>query len=158
MPRQKISEFPSHQATETPSNRATWVTMKCDEIEDLRIYQQAEDISDQIWSLVLPWKPLARDTVGKQLIKAVDSIGANIAEGHGRYHIKENVRFLHIARGSLVETKFWMKRAHARDLLSDESISRAAPQDSEPLSPIECFYQQQKGTRFRPCCNENSHE
>ena len=37
------------------------------------------------WSI--EWVPLARDTVGKQLIRAADSIGANIAEGVGQRDI-----------------------------------------------------------------------
>jgi four helix bundle protein len=52
--------------------------------ENLRVYQLSEEISDMIWEMVVKWKRLAQDTVGKQLIKAADSIGANIAEGTGR--------------------------------------------------------------------------
>ena len=52
--------------------------------ENLRVYQLAEELSDRVWEIVLGWDVFARDTVGKQLVKAVDSIGANIAEGTGR--------------------------------------------------------------------------
>jgi hypothetical protein len=45
--------------------------------ENLRVYQLSEEISDLIWEMVVKWKRLAQDTVGKQLIKAADSIGAN---------------------------------------------------------------------------------
>jgi hypothetical protein len=45
--------------------------------ENLRVYQISEEISDAIWEIVLKWKKLAQDTVGKQLISAADSIGAN---------------------------------------------------------------------------------
>ena len=52
--------------------------------ERLRVYQLSEILADQVWSIVAKWNVLARDTVGKQLIRAADSIGANIAEGSGR--------------------------------------------------------------------------
>ena len=65
--------------------------------EKLRIYQLSEDISDIIWGIVFKWSNLAQDTVGKQLIRASDSIGANIAEGCGRGRISDNRRFAKIA-------------------------------------------------------------
>ena len=49
--------------------------------EELRVYRLAETIADEIWTIVLKWNYLAKDTVGKQLVRAADSIGANIAEG-----------------------------------------------------------------------------
>jgi four helix bundle protein len=52
--------------------------------ENLRVYQLSEDITDRIWNLVMEWDYFARDTVGKQLVRAADSVGANIAEGDGR--------------------------------------------------------------------------
>lgn len=47
--------------------------------ENLRVYRLSEDLADLIWEEVIRWDPLAQDTVGKQIIKAADSIGANIA-------------------------------------------------------------------------------
>jgi len=41
--------------------------------------------------------------MAKQLLRAVTSIGANIAEGYGRNEGKEYVRFLQIAYGSANE-------------------------------------------------------
>lgn len=52
--------------------------------EDLRVYQLAETLADDVWNIVVAWDAFARDTVGKQIVKAADSIGANIAEGTGR--------------------------------------------------------------------------
>jgi four helix bundle protein len=56
--------------------------------ENLRVYKLAEDLADQIWVIVRKWDYLSRDTVGKQIIKAADSIGANIAEGTGQERLK----------------------------------------------------------------------
>ena len=38
--------------------------------EDLRVYQLAEELADDIWRLVRQWDSLARDTIGKQLIRS----------------------------------------------------------------------------------------
>ena len=92
--------------------------------ENLRVYQLSEEISDLIWDMVVKWKRLAQDTVGKQLIKAADSIGANIAEGTGRGSYADNRRFARIARGSLFEVKHWLRRAYRRDLLSETEVSK----------------------------------
>lgn len=90
--------------------------------ENLRIYQLSEEISDSVWSIVYKWDKLAQDTVGKQLLRASDSIGANIAEGSGRGSTADNRRFARIARGSLFEVKHWLRRSYKRNLLSDNEI------------------------------------
>ena len=92
--------------------------------EELRVYQQAEDLADFVWDIVLGWHALAKDTVGKQMIRSADSIGANIAESHGRGSYSDNRRFVRIARGSLYETRHWLRRAFRRKLLSEDQTQR----------------------------------
>jgi four helix bundle protein len=91
--------------------------------ENLKVYQLSESIADLIWDIVIRWDRLAQDTVGKQLIKAADSVGANIAEGTGRGSYADNRRFARIARGSLFEVKHWFRRAYKRDLLTENEVS-----------------------------------
>jgi len=67
-------------------------------------------------------KFLEQDTVGKQIIRSADSIGANIAEGSGRGTYQDNRRFVRIARGSLNETQHWLRRAQKRNLLTAEQV------------------------------------
>jgi four helix bundle protein len=62
--------------------------------EQLRVYQLAEELADSIWDIVRQWDILSRDTVGKQIIRSADSIGANIAEGYGRGSYQDNRRFV----------------------------------------------------------------
>ena len=95
--------------------------------ENLAVYQLAEKLSDEVWAIVLNWAELPRNTVGKQLIRAADSIGANIAEGVGRGSFQDNRRFIRIARGSLNETKHWLRRAYRRRLLDHETVARLKP-------------------------------
>jgi four helix bundle protein len=90
--------------------------------EKLRVYRLAEDLADEIWNVALGWGSFAKDTVGKQIVKAADSIGANIAEGTGRGTYQDNRRFVRIARGSLNETQHWLRRAYRRKLLAAHQI------------------------------------
>lgn len=89
---------------------------------ELRVYQMSETLADKVWGIVLGWNNLATDTVGKQLIRSADSIGANISEGEGRGSHADNKRFVRIARGSLQETQHWLRRAYKRNLPSAEQV------------------------------------
>src|SRR3954452_20156077 len=90
--------------------------------ENLDVYRLAEDLADHIWKVVMEWPHFARDTIGKQIVRSADSIGANIAEGSGRKAFRDNRRFVRIARGSLNETQHWLRRAYKRQLLKQEEV------------------------------------
>lgn len=102
--------------------------------QQLEVYKLAERVANEIWLIVVKWDMFAKDTIGKQLVRAADSIGANIAEGNGRYNYKDNQRFVKIARGSLNETRHWLRLACARNLLTKEQINQLHPLLNE-LSP-----------------------
>ena len=90
--------------------------------EKLQVYQLSEQIADSIWNIVITWNTFARDTVGKQIVRSADSIGANIAEGSGRGSLVDNRRFVRMARGSLYETLHWLRRSYTRKLLSQSEV------------------------------------
>src|SRR6267142_1408433 len=92
--------------------------------EGLRVDRRSEKLADEIWDIVEKWRPFARSTVGAQVVRAADSIGANIAEGVGRGAYQDNRRFVRTARGSLNETKHWLRRAYRRRLLSGLQIEK----------------------------------
>ncbi len=89
------------------------------DIEELNVYQLSMDLGEDVWGIVSDWKYFEKDTVGKQLIKAADSIAANLSEGFGRYHYKEAKHFYYYSRGSLFETKTWITKAYNRKLITD---------------------------------------
>ena len=95
--------------------------------ENLQVYQLSERLADEIWGIVGKWEPFAKDTVGKQVARSADSIGANIAEGSGRGSFQDNRRFVKLARGSLNETKHWLRRAFTRKLLTKEQVDSLKP-------------------------------
>lgn len=92
--------------------------------ENLKVYTMSETFSDEVWNLVARWEHFARESIGRQLVRAADSIGANIAEGVGRYTDAEHRRFALIARGSLYESRHWLRRAFCRNLLSADEAKR----------------------------------
>ena len=88
-------------------------------LEDLQVYQLSMSLGDRIWDIVVNWDYFAKDTVGKQLVKAADSVASNISEGYGRFHYKESKHFGYYARGSLYETKTWITKAYNRSLIDE---------------------------------------
>jgi four helix bundle protein len=84
------------------------------DFEKLDVYRLSEQLADEVWAVVRQWDPFARRTVGARLVRAADSVGANIAEGAGHGSYGDNRRFVRIARGSLYESKHWLRRAHRR--------------------------------------------
>ena len=103
-------------------------------LEDLDVYKISMEISDKIWNLVIHWEHFSRNNIGGQLLRAIDSVGANIAEGYGRGSKIDNARFVKIARGSLFETKHWLTISNRRKLLSD-SETKEILDDIENLLP-----------------------
>ena len=101
--------------------------MKKTHFENLQVYQLAEKLADEIWIIVTDWDSLAKNTVGTQIIRSADSIGANLAEGSGRGSNQDYKRFIKISRGSLYETRHWLRRAFKRNPLSKEQINLLSP-------------------------------
>jgi four helix bundle protein len=92
-------------------------------IEDLQVYQLSMSLGDRVWGIVIKWDYFAKDAIGKQLVKAADSVASNISEGYGRFHYKESKHFGYYARGSLYETKTWITKAHNRRLINDADFN-----------------------------------
>ena len=91
-------------------------------LEELKVYQLSMELGEKVWNIVIKWDFFAKDTIGKQLVRAVDSIAANLSEGFGRYHFKEAKNFSYYSRGSLFETKTWLTKAYNRNLINKEDF------------------------------------
>jgi four helix bundle protein len=86
-------------------------------IEQLDFFAEYVAIAEWAWSQVVRWKPLAQDTVGKQLVRAIDRVGATLVEGDGRLSDPEAAHFFVIARASAREAGYWIERAVDRELI-----------------------------------------
>jgi four helix bundle protein len=83
---------------------------------DLAVYRRSVALGDALHRCVVAWDSFDQWTVGVQLVRAVDSIGANVAEGSGRRGERDQRRFLIVARGSALELEHWLDRANERGL------------------------------------------
>lgn len=90
---------------------------------ELDVYKLAEDLSDMIWRDFDKWDNKVKNTIGYQVIRASDSIAANIAEGYGRYTPADRKKFYLYSRGSFEETKAWLRKLIRRQVLSESSVT-----------------------------------
>lgn len=93
-------------------------------LEDLQVYTLSMQIGEEVWDIVDKWNSFNKDTVGKQFVRAIDSVAANLSEGFGRYHFREKTHFSYYSRGSLYESKTWMTKANNRKLIDDELFQK----------------------------------
>lgn len=107
--------------------------------EDLEIYKLSEKLSDEIWEMVIKWEYFAKSTIGVQLVNAADGVGSNIAEGSGKGSYIDFRRYVKISRGSLYETKHWLRRAYARKLMSQQETEKIKPLIDELLPRLNAF-------------------
>lgn len=89
------------------------------ELEDLEIYKLSKEIGSKAWSIYkdLNWQD--KKIMGDQFISAIDSIGANIAEGFGRFHYLDKNKFNYNSRGSLLESIHWLELLYKRDKIEE---------------------------------------
>ena len=76
---------------------------------NLILWQKAQDLALAVIKVVagLP-RDNAAQIIGRQLVASVGSIGANVAEGHGRFSFAAHRNHLSIAKGSACETDGWL--------------------------------------------------
>jgi four helix bundle protein len=94
-------------------------------LDQLEVWRRARDFAVLVYKQVIPHLPASEKyNLADQLKRAATSVPANIAEGHGRYHYLDNVRFCYIARGSLTEVQSHLSLANSLGYLSDEVYQR----------------------------------
>jgi four helix bundle protein len=89
---------------------------------DLEVYQLSELLSDKIWNDFDVWPEKVQKTIGYQIIRASDSIAANISEGYGRFTPGDRKLFYRYARGSFEETKTWLRKLIRRNFFTDDRV------------------------------------
>jgi four helix bundle protein len=93
-------------------------------VYELEVYQLAEELSDMVWYDFDKWSKKVQNTIGYQIIKSLDSIAANIAEGYGMFTPPDRKKFYVYSRGSFEETKAWLRKLLRRKIISSEDSDR----------------------------------
>ncbi len=93
------------------------------QLNDIDCYCRAFNLSNYVWRIIVKWNYFPRKTVGSQFVRAIDSISANIAEGFGRYHKKDKIKFYHYAFGSVKEGLDWNEKSKVRKLINKSQYS-----------------------------------
>lgn len=97
--------------------------MKRTSLERLQAWQMANEFGVLVCKEILPMLPgMEQYALSQQLRRSAQSIPANIAETHGRYHYQDAIRFCYIARGSLDETRSHLLFAFNMGYLSEDRI------------------------------------
>jgi four helix bundle protein len=86
-------------------------------MEDYDAYQSSFDLSNFVWNIISRWDSFEKNTLGKQYVRAIDSISANIAEGYGRFSKKDKIRFYYYSLASVLECKDWNNKCYQRSLI-----------------------------------------
>lgn len=86
-------------------------------LNDINAYKISFELSNFIWNLVIKWDSFSRNTIGSQIARAIDSISANIAEGFGRFHKKDKIKFYYNSRASVYESLDWLQKANVRKII-----------------------------------------
>jgi four helix bundle protein len=71
--------------------------------EDLDVWKVGRDLRKHLYRVADRLPEKERYNLAAQIRSAAVSLTANVAEGFGRFHFKENTRFCRMARGSAYE-------------------------------------------------------
>lgn len=92
-------------------------------LDKLEVYILSRELSKIGWVIYSDFDWHIKKVVGDQFIRSTDSVGANIAEGYGRYHYLDKIKFYYNARASLKESRHWIELIKERNLSNEENIA-----------------------------------
>ena len=117
---------------------------------DLRVYQEAKELVKSVYTFLDKLPKYETYALGDQLRRAVTSVPSNIAEGSGRFSIKEKIHFIEIAYGSLTETLCQLDIANDLNYITDEEFANEKERINvigKQLSGLRGSFQNQLETR-----------
>lgn len=97
--------------------------MKSD-FRNLDVWKKGKEIRIIIWQMTRKFPDDEKYRLSDQMVRASCSITANVAEGYGRYHFKDNIRFCWQSRGSLFELLDHIEAAVECCYNNEEEFSR----------------------------------
>jgi four helix bundle protein len=98
--------------------------MKTLNLFKFELNQVARELSKAAWKIFIILPKQIQYGTGDQFLSSADSVQANIAEGHGRFHYKDKMKFEFNARGSLYEALSWSQILFERALISQSDYDQ----------------------------------
>jgi four helix bundle protein len=99
--------------------------------EDLEVYKKAREFRKRMYGVARRLPDFEKYELGRQIRRASVSLTNNIAEGHGRYHYLDEIKFELQARGSLAELVDDLNVCEDEHYLSPTDIADLREQASE---------------------------
>jgi four helix bundle protein len=90
---------------------------------DLVVWREAMDLVVEVYRLSERLPDRERCGLTSQVQRAMVSVPANIAEGHGRSGTREYLHHLSVARGSLLEVETHLQIAVRLNYLPDDDVA-----------------------------------
>src|SRR5512145_1039045 len=121
------SEQANKQAGKQTSRQASKPASRNYTHRNLDVWQMAQEVAARIIVIMrrLPRDPESIE-IRRQIVRSAGSIGANIAEGHGRYSMAAYRNHLSIARGSATETDSWLDLLRRLEYISEPQEQQLA--------------------------------
>lgn len=96
--------------------------------ENLIAFQKARVLVNHVYDLQMRFPKEENYALGDQVRRAAVSITSNIAEGMGRFSLKEQVHFIEISFGSLMEVYSQLLIAVDRHYISQSDLDNVSPE------------------------------
>ena len=95
--------------------------------QKLKVWQEAKKLVVDVYHLLDSFPKFEKYALCDQIRRAIVSVPSNIAEGSGRRSLKEQIHFLEIAYGSLMETYNQLLIAIGLTYITEESVEAIKP-------------------------------
>ena len=105
--------------------------MKVRSYRDLEVWQKGMVLAEACYSVTKPFPKDEMFGLTSQIRRAAVSVPANIAEGQGRFHTKEFIQHLGIARGSINELETHLELANRVGLVPLDALNRLVSMSDE---------------------------
>lgn len=95
--------------------------------ETLRVFQESRKLVVAVYKLLDEFPKFEKYALCDQLRRAIVSVPSNIAEGSGRSSLKEQIHFLEISYGSLMESYSQLIIASDLNYIDNKSLDILRP-------------------------------
>lgn len=98
--------------------------MKTYPFENLDVWKKSRELVAFVYRIQSTFPSYERYGLGDQLRRAVVSVSSNIAEGNARYSLKEQIHFIEIAIGSLMEVYCQLTLAYDLKYINEDQLTQ----------------------------------